>query len=431
MHSRIAGTAVAALGVFAVAASLAVTPLAAQVLPDTLSKAKRDSIAADSIRMVRELERMQAGSSGGSAQGPVNARLLPDISAVGDFVADLSPKGSTQEDRSKRVAIREVELAFQAAVDPYFRGDIFLGISDEEGIGIEQAFLTTTAFPKQVELKLGRFLMPVGKINLTHRHDLHTIEYPWLNQMLFGPEGLKGTGLAASRVFAPFGFFQEINLTAVDRFGEGPEDLQVAEPLNKELSGLTYSARLRNYWDISESTNFELAATALTSKREQSITPVDDVNAVGARQTLVGADVTFRWRPLQQGLYKSFIFQAEWMRQLNEKDPELPTSTSPVEFFGPTTDINAGYAFARTQITRRGFLGARYDFVESYDTAVEPDFHAASGYFEFFPSDFSKLLAGYERVLKGGGRGGFDADKVDRIILQASFSIGPHKPHPF
>jgi hypothetical protein len=155
------------------------------------------------------------------------------------------------------------------------------------------------------------------------------------------------------------------------------------------------------------------------------------VTAVGARQTLVGADLTFRWRPLQQGLYKSFIFQAEWIRQMNEKDPELPTSTSPVEFFGPITDINGGYAFARTQITRRGFLGARYDFIESYDTAVEPDFHAASAYFEYFPSDFSKLIAGYERVLKGGARGGFDTDKVDRIILQASFAIGPHKPHPF
>jgi hypothetical protein len=270
--------------------------------------------------------------------------------------------------------------------------------------------------------------MPVGKINLTHRHDLHTIEYPWLNQMFFGPEGLKGTGLWVTRVFAPFGFFQEVNLTAVDRFGEGPEDLQVGEPLNKKLSGLTYSARLRNYWDLSQSTNFEVSATALTGKREQPITPVDEVNAVGARQTLVGADVTFRWRPLQQGLYKSFIFQAEWMRQMNEKDPELPAATT---FFGPTTDINGGYAFARTQLTQRTYFGARYDFVESYDTAVEPDFHAASGYFEYFPSEFSKIVAGYERILKGGARGGFDADKVDRIILQASFALGPHKPHPF
>ncbi|HYC52669.1 MAG TPA: hypothetical protein VEB19_16270, partial [Gemmatimonadaceae bacterium] len=148
---------------------------------------------------------------------PVNARMLPDISAVGDFLADLSPKGSTREDRT-RLGIREIEIALQAVVDPYFRGDIFLGFSDAEGVHIEQAFLTTTAIPA-IEARLGRFLMPVGKANNTHRHDLHTIEYPWVVQRFLGDEGLKGTGVYVSRVFAPLGFYQELQVTAVDRFG--------------------------------------------------------------------------------------------------------------------------------------------------------------------------------------------------------------------
>src|ERR1700694_3181004 len=67
------------------------------------AKAKADSIpAADSIAIVRELERMQ-GAKPDTTRGPVtgpqgstNPRLLPDFSAVGDFVADLSPQGSTQ-----------------------------------------------------------------------------------------------------------------------------------------------------------------------------------------------------------------------------------------------------------------------------------------------------------------------------------------------
>jgi hypothetical protein len=71
-------------------------------------------------------------------QPPTNARLLPDISLVGDLIGDFSPEGSTQED-GRRLSVREVELAFQAAVDPYFRGDVFLGVSDLEGIAIEQA----------------------------------------------------------------------------------------------------------------------------------------------------------------------------------------------------------------------------------------------------------------------------------------------------
>ena len=86
-----------------------------------------------------------APSAAAARQQPTNPRLLPDISAVGDFVADLSPDGSTQENGA-RFAVREVELALQAAVDPYFRGDLFLGIHDGE-IAIEQAYLTATALP--------------------------------------------------------------------------------------------------------------------------------------------------------------------------------------------------------------------------------------------------------------------------------------------
>ena len=219
----------------------------------------RDSAraVADSIAVVRELERAQNQrpvQSGGQQGQPANPRMLPDISVVGDLIGDLSPDGSTQEG-GERFAVRELELAFQAAVDPYFRGDVFLGFSDAEGVHIEQAYMTATSLPWGLEFRLGRFLMPVGKQNTTHRHDLHTVEYPYVIQRFFGPEGLKGTGLYASRIFAPFGFYQELILTGVDRFGEAPEDLTALEPINKNLSGLGYSARLRNYWDLNEASN--------------------------------------------------------------------------------------------------------------------------------------------------------------------------------
>lgn len=451
MRSRIFQWDLSTLATVAgVAFALAFEPARLSAQQDTLSQAKRDSIAAaDSIRLVRELERIQAEPKAGAptapagpapSSGSTNPRLLPDVSAVGDLVGDLSPRGSTLSDPNKRVDVREVELAFQAAVDPYFRGDIFLGISDAEKISIEQAFLTTTALPKQLELRIGRYLMPVGKINLTHRHDLHTIEYPWVVQRFLSNDGLKGTGLWLLRVFSPFGFYQELNLTVVDRFGEPLEGAQIAAPVNKRVSGLGYSARLRNYVDISESSNFELSGTVMTGVREQPITPLTPsgdtpaINAVGARQTIAGADLTYRWRPLQQGLYKSFLLQAEYMRQFNEKNPTLPANPlgNGVTYLGPARDVNGAYVFARYQLSQRSYFGTRYDYVQSYNTAtLGPNLHAASGYLEFFPSEFSKLVAGYERIFQGGFQSGFAYDKVDRILLQASFALGPHKPHPF
>ena len=405
---------------------------AAQVTParrDTVP-APPDSAAADSIALVRELEGMQARRDTTPAQPAASGavqRLLPDISVVGDFVGDLSPQGSTQED-GRRFSVREVEIAIQAAVDPYFRGDVFLGISDLEGISIEQAYLTTTSLPSGIEARLGRFLMPFGKQNTTHRHDLHTIEYPWVIQTFFGPEGLKGTGVYASRVFSPFGFYQELQLSAVDGLGEPAEDLTTGEPINQRLGGLGYSARLRNYVDLSQAANFELSFSALTGKlaRPVAVAEGDAVNAFATRQTTLAADLTYRWRPLQQGLYRSFILQGEVMRQLNA-DPgstvTLPDGSTAV-FEGPRRGFTGAYGFARWQLTQRNFLGVRYDWVQD-PSADGDELNAASGYLEFFPSEFSKLTAAYERFMPPG------SDAVNRILLQATFALGPHKPHPF
>jgi hypothetical protein len=399
---------------------------AQQTRADSLrQKAIRDSIALMQALQAAATPSQQAPTGG--AQGPTNPRLLPDVSAVGDLVGDLSPKGSTQEDKS-RLGIREVEIAIQAVVDPYFRGDVFLGFSDAEGVAIEQAFLTTTSL-RDLELRLGRQLMPFGKQNTTHRHDLHTTEYPYVIQRFFGPEGLKGTGLFASKVFAPFGFYQELLVSAIDRLGEAPEDLVTIDPVNKELGGLGYSARFRNYFDVSQSSNFELSASALTGKIERPIVDengdvvtVDDANAVAKRQTTLGFDATFRWRPLQQGLYKSFIVQAELMRQLNEHESSDAVAALPRPI--PSRDYTGGYVFARYQLSRRLFLGGRFDAVED-PTADGRSLKAGSGYLEWYPSEFSKLSAGYERVTQTGATG------LNRILLQATFALGPHKPHPF
>jgi hypothetical protein len=383
---------------------------------DTTRRARDSAAAADSIALVRELEAAQGAQPPPARSGPSNPRLLPDISIVGDLLGDLSRRGSTLEG-GQRFAVREVELALQAAVDPYFRGEVFLGFNDEEGVGVEQAFVAATALPWALEARLGRFLMPVGKQNTTHRHDLHTIEYPAVLRRFLGEEGLKGTGVYLSKVFAPFGFYQELLVTAVDRFGESDETLVTAEPINTNLGGLGYSARLRNYVDLTKHANLEISASAITGKRPQPASGSGEITAVAARQTVVGVDLTYRWRPLQQGLYRSLIVQAELMRQLNER-------VSIPGYQGPTRGFTGWYLFGRYQLSRRTHLGARYDWVQDPE-AAGARFTAGSGYLQFFPSEFSKLMVGYERVSPGG------EPAFGRILLQATFALGPHKPHPF
>ena len=418
-----------------------------------LPRPGRDSVAramlsalADSIALVREIEGMQRapenvpGDTGtiGRAGGPSNPRLMPDISAIGDIVADFSSRGSTQES-GRRFDIREVELALSSAVDPYFRADFILGLSDAEGIAIEEAYITATSLPYQTAARIGRFHMPFGKQNTTHRAELQTVEYPHVIQSFLGPEGSKGTGLWLSKILAPFGFYQELLLTAVDHFGEGEDDAELiaGEPANRKLSGLGYSARLRNYWDLSESANLEVSGSAATGRRPQPVIcdlaidciTTDATNAVNARQSLVGADLTFRWRPLQQGLYKSFLLQTEFMRQLNQKEAEFDGGSPPGEYAGPRRNANGAYIFSRYQLSRRTYLGARYDWVQNAFTDspdAERSLRATSGYLQFFPSEFSKLVLSFERQFGAGER-----RAVNRLVLQSTFAVGPHRPHPF
>ena len=439
--------------------------------PDSL--ARRDSVlradsiaAADSIRLVRELERiageprqrdrgiLQPVQTGPTpvVQGPANPTLLPNISAVGDVIFDLSPDGSTQE-TGERFTVREVELGIQAAVDPYFRADFFLGVHPD-AFEIEEAYLSTLALPWQSQVRLGRFLLPFGKQNTTHRPELHTIEHALPVREFLGPEGAKGSGVWFSRIFAPFGFYQEFQAAIVEAFpgeahahGEEEEEhadehaheeepeLSASEPANQRLSGLGYVARLRNYWDLSEATNVEISGSFATGKRavplhcesdglELSPCP-DDVTAVNARQSLLGVDVTYRWRPLQEGLYKSLIIQGEWMRQVNHRAaaPTMPAGvTALVE--GPRGSYGGAYLMARYQLTRRTYFGLRGDWLQEAEEAGEPA-TAGSAYLIFYPSEFSKMVAMFERVTPAHG------EASNRLVLQTTFAVGPHRPHPF
>lgn len=400
------------------------TAVAQQPAPAKRPVTKADSAAADSLALVREMEKLQATAPTPAAPRATGAKIMPDISLVGDLVGDLSPDGSTQESGA-RLGVRELELAVQSAVDPYFRGDVYLGFSDVEGARIEQAYMTTTALPWGLQARLGRFLMPVGKQTTTHRHDLHTVEYPFVIQRFLGEEGLKGTGLSVSKVLAPFGFYQELQLSAVDRFGEKDEALQSETAPNKQLDGMGYAARLRNYWDLSQSANLELSASAITGKREQpalgAAAPDAVITAVNARQSVLGADLTFRWRPLQQGLYKSFILQAELMHQRNER---IDASSVPGAYEGPDRDFTGGYVFARWQVGRRLYIGGRFDSLQDPELGGGT-LTAGSGVLQYFPSEFSKLVASFERQTPSGG------PAINRLLLQATFAVGPHKPHPF
>jgi hypothetical protein len=394
---------------------------------------------ADTTESIEELERRLLGEMGqgageegrdttGVEPPPVAVQprsLNPDISAIGEFLIDLSPEESTLEG-GDRYQVREVELAVQGAVDPYFRYDAFVGIHGDV-VELEESYATTLGLPAGLQVKLGQFLLPFGKVNLTHRAELHTIDYPLYIQEYFGEEGLNSAGVWGSLIGAPLGFFQEISLVATNgaeahEHGEEEETHAALAPAQEEeeeedgenlvddLANRLVVGHLKNSIDLSEAANFELGGSIATGETEE------------VRTSLYGIDAILRWKPPQMAKYRSAILQAEiaW-RDPDEGDKGL-----------------GAFAFGQWQLGRRSYVGARWDYVElpeheeheGEEPPVEEPVEATSIQagqliLRYLPTEFSQLKLVYERQVPDEG------DALDRLLVQATIALGPHRPHAY
>ena len=89
---------------------------------------------------------------------------------------------------------------------------------------------------------------------------------------------------------------------------------------------------------------------------------------------------------------------------------------------GGSEDPAGAYALARFQASRRIFVVGRYDWVEGI-VAGERNTIAGSAYVQFVPSELTKFVLGFERVLTPFGA------SLNRILLQTAIGIGTRGTH--
>src|SRR5205085_3886726 len=97
---------------------------------------------------------------------------------------------------------RNIELAFDGAVDPYFEGFaniVFkLDNDNQTEVEVEEAFLQTTDLPFNLQLKAGQFFAAFGRINPVHPHAWEFADAPIVHALLLGGDGLRGVGTQIS-----------------------------------------------------------------------------------------------------------------------------------------------------------------------------------------------------------------------------------------
>ena len=151
------------------------------------------------------------------ATGATNPRLLPDISVVGDLIADFSPPRRRRRTARASACARSSSRSRRRSI----RTSAATSSSDSatpRASPSSRRYLTATALPWQLEVRLGRFLMPFGKQNTTHRHDLHTIDYPVRHPAL--PRARKGSRAPASTLARSLRAVRL--LPGIHRHGGGP-----------------------------------------------------------------------------------------------------------------------------------------------------------------------------------------------------------------
>src|SRR5246500_4323735 len=191
------------------------------------------------------------GGAGGSAAKALN----PDISVIGDFIGALG--GNSQQNAVSLQPIpafqmHESEVGFQSIIDPYARGDFFLSFG-EEGVNLEEGYITFTALPAGIVAKVGKMRAAFGKVNTFHNHVLPWVDRPLLtNNLVGGEDGIDDAGVSIERIFpAPKGIFLEA--TGQVFRGDSSDVFQ-----SSQRSDVSTVLHLRGYRDLNESTNLDL-----------------------------------------------------------------------------------------------------------------------------------------------------------------------------
>jgi len=334
--------------------------------------------------------------------------LNPDISVIGDFVGaaggNSAPLSATLQPFPS-LQMHESEVGFQAIIDPYARGDFFISFG-EEGVNLEEGYITFTALPAGVVAKVGKMRSVFGKVNLMHNHVLPWIDRPIVNTNLVGGEdGIDDAGVSIERILpAPKGIFLEA--TGQVFRGDSADVFKASQK-----SDVSTVAHLRGYKDITESTNLDIGLSYARGHNDAGTNSVTPLSSTDFLTQLYGVDATLRWKPLRRSIYHSFVGRSEFI--WSQRQQPLREQRA----FG-------FYTSADYQMKRRWFLGGRYDWSDRSRFANVTD-KGGSVVLTYWPSEFSQIRGQYRFTNYA------ENIKANELLMQVIFSLGAHGAHPF
>jgi hypothetical protein len=399
-------------------------------------------------RVERELAETQAAVRALEAKQPegAGARSNPNISLDGLFAAaastepDLGTLETGAHDPNQRgFTLQNLELTLGGSVDPYFTAIAHIIYQiDQEGestLEVEEAYMTSTALPHNLQLRAGQFFTQFGRLNPTHPHAWAFVDQPLVNGRMFGGDGLRQTGLQLAYL-APLPVYTEAIVAVQNSQGETAfsfrnvpgEDLYGRTLIERQVEGigdLLISPRLATSFNPSDTQTVLLGLSGAFGPNG---------SGDSARTQIYGIDLYYKWKPLRTVKGWPFVaWQTEVMtrRYDNAAVADDPATVSVDESLPAEVLRDWGiYSQVVWGFTPRWVTGLRGDYVAGKEgdltdplrerrVRVSPDL-------TFYPSEFSKwrLQYNWDHLQT-------QADNVHSVFLQWEFLLGSHGAHAF
>ena len=371
--------------------------------------------------------------------GGTYARLSQDPSQY--RIQGFIPGGEEIGPGSRNFNLGESELTLSANIDHRFSGQLTFALSQDNTVGVEEAFFRTQGLASGVNLMAGRFLSGVGYLNGQHAHAWDFSDAPLAYQAFFG--GQYKTDGAQVKWVAPSDYFLEL----AAEVGRGSEFPGNDRNKNGFASGAAF-VHVGN--DLGDSASWRLGLSYLRNRAvarayqdfDQTGASVDNA-FTGGSDTWI-ADAIYKWAPGGNATRTSFKLQGEYFRRKERGTLAYDTlAQSQGTIPGSYSAAQSGwYLQGIYQFMPQWRAGLRYDKLyagtaklSAVDdgTLAAADFSRLLSYnptrstvmVDYSPSEFSRFRVQFARDQSRPGA----TDK--QLFLQYIMSLGVHGGHAF
>jgi len=375
----------------------------------------------------------------GGGKNYMNISFDGMFALAGSSARDLSDIERGDHDPLQRgFNARNIELAFDGAVDPYFEGfaNIVFKLDNDNNtdVEVEEAFLQTTSLPFNLQLKAGQFFAAFGRINPTHPHTWDFADAPIVHALLLGGDGLRGVGTQISWI-VPVPWYSQLILGVQN--GRGGTGYSFRNPgdngmffdrrtTDREIRGLedfVWIPRWENSVDLSPTQVVLGGVSGAFGSNE---------TGGNARTQIYGGDFLYKWKSaMAEGGFPFVKWQTEFMYRRFEAGRGINESFPVAETFhdwGLYSQVLWGF--------KKGWVaGIRGDYYDAQDSRFtdDPDRQSRSrisANLTWYPTEFSKIRLQYNHDFLDdtfflAGR------DVDSVFLQFEFILGAHGAHKF